>query len=63
MSQRLPDAVKRRQTNRRAALMEAAARQFLANGYAATSMRDIASEAGMQPGSIYYHFPSKEEKW
>lgn len=61
VSQRLPDAVKRRQTNRRAALMEAAARQFLANGYAATSMRDIAAEAGMQPGSIYYHFPSKAE--
>jgi len=57
----MPDAVKRRQTNRRAALLEAAARQFLANGFAATSMRDIAAEAGMQPGSIYYHFPSKAE--
>jgi TetR/AcrR family transcriptional regulator, cholesterol catabolism regulator len=61
VSQPLPDSVKRRQTNRRAALMEAAARQFLANGFAATSMRDIAAEAGMQPGSIYYHFPSKAE--
>jgi AcrR family transcriptional regulator len=61
VSKPLPEAVKRRQTNRRAALMEAAARQFLANGFAATSMRDIAAEAGMQPGSIYYHFPSKAE--
>lgn len=61
MSKPLPDAVKRRQTNRRAALLEAAARQFLANGFAATSMRDIAADAGMQPGSIYYHFPSKAE--
>jgi AcrR family transcriptional regulator len=24
-------------------------------------MRDIAADAGMQPGSIYYHFPSKAD--
>jgi len=61
VTEQLTDVVKRRQTNRRAALMEAAARQFLAKGFAATSMRDIAADAGMQPGSIYYHFPSKAE--
>jgi AcrR family transcriptional regulator len=54
-------AVKRRQTNRREVLLEAAARRFVEDGYAAASMRDIAGDAGMQPGSIYYHFPSKEE--
>lgn len=54
-------AVKRRQTNRREVLLEAAARRFVEDGYAAASMRDIAADAGMQPGSIYYHFPSKEE--
>ena len=54
-------AVKRRQTNRREILLEAAARRFVEDGYAAASMRDIAGDAGMQPGSIYYHFPSKEE--
>ncbi|MDJ0948600.1 MAG: TetR/AcrR family transcriptional regulator [Alphaproteobacteria bacterium] len=53
--------VVRRQGNRRALLLEAAARQFLHQGYAAASMRDIAADAGMQPGSIYYHFPSKAE--
>lgn len=61
MTELVSDTVKRRQTNRRTALMEAAARQFLANGFAATSMRDIAADAGMQPGSIYYHFPSKAD--
>lgn len=61
MTEQMPGAVRRRQTNRREALLEAAARQFLASGFAATSMRDIAADAGMQPGSIYYHFPSKAE--
>lgn len=51
----------RRPGNRRAVLLEAAARCFLDKGYAAASMRDIAARAGMQPGSIYYHFASKAE--
>lgn len=54
-------AVVRRQGNRREILLEAAARQFLRHGFAAASMRDIAADAGMQAGSIYYHFPSKDE--
>lgn len=51
----------RRPGNRRAVLLEAAARCFLEKGYAAASMRDIAARADMQPSSIYYHFPSKAE--
>jgi TetR/AcrR family transcriptional regulator, cholesterol catabolism regulator len=58
---RLQSAVTPRQENRRQALLEAAARRFLEQGYAATSMRDIAADVGMQVGSIYYHFPSKAE--
>jgi AcrR family transcriptional regulator len=53
--------VAKRQSNRRQPLLEAAARQFLRHGFAAASMRDIAADAGMQPGSIYYHFPSKAD--
>ncbi|MFA7669489.1 MAG: TetR/AcrR family transcriptional regulator [Burkholderiaceae bacterium] len=41
-------------------LLDAAARLFGIRGYAATSMRDIALEVKMLPGSLYYHFPSKE---
>ncbi|MEN8676621.1 MAG: TetR/AcrR family transcriptional regulator [Alteriqipengyuania sp.] len=29
-------------------------------GYDGASMRDIAAAVGMLPGSVYYHFPSKE---
>ncbi len=42
-------------------ILENAARLFRRNGYAATSLRAIASECGMQAGSLYYHFSSKEE--
>lgn len=51
----------RRQHNRRDALLTAAARLIAARGYDATSMRDIARVAGMQPGSLYYHYASKDE--
>jgi AcrR family transcriptional regulator len=46
--------------NRREALLNEAARLFGTRGFAATSTRDIAAAVGMLPGSIYYHFPSKE---
>jgi AcrR family transcriptional regulator len=51
----------RRQDNRRPQLLDAAARRFRAFGYDATSMRDIAGDVGMHAGSMYYHFPSKED--
>jgi AcrR family transcriptional regulator len=50
-----------RQHNRRSALLAAAARTIASRGYDATSMRDIARAAGMQAGSLYYHYASKEE--
>jgi AcrR family transcriptional regulator len=50
-----------RQHSRRQELLEAAASRFLRHGYAAASMRDIAADAGMRVGSIYYHFPSKAD--
>ena len=50
-----------RPDNRRLLLLDVAARLFRTHGYHATSMRDIAGVVGMLPGSIYYHFPSKDE--
>jgi len=47
--------------NRRTPLLEAAARHFARGGFEAASMRDIARDAGMLAGSIYYHFKSKDE--
>ena len=45
---------------RRRDIIRAAARLLGEHGYAGTSMRDIAAAVGMLPGSLYYHFPSKD---
>ncbi|HYE41539.1 MAG TPA: TetR/AcrR family transcriptional regulator [Ramlibacter sp.] len=46
--------------NRRRALIRGAARLFRRKGFDATSTRDIAAAAGMQSGSPFYHFKSKQ---
>jgi len=43
------------------AILAGAAHAFSANGFAATSMREIAQRAGTSLGTIYYHFESKDE--
>jgi AcrR family transcriptional regulator len=45
----------------RAAIIEAAYRLFLCNGYHGTSMRDIAEAAEIALGGIYNYFGTKEE--
>jgi AcrR family transcriptional regulator len=50
-----------RTDNRLPQVLDAAARLFRERGYAVTSMRDIAAEAGMLAGSLYYHFASKDD--
>ncbi len=54
-------AVLQRSNNRNDALLDAAAAQFAAQGFRETTMRDIAKSVGMLPGSIYYHFGSKDD--
>ena len=43
------------------AIVDAAYDLIVERGYAATSMRQIADKAGLALGSIYNHFPSKED--
>ncbi|MFI5427088.1 TetR/AcrR family transcriptional regulator [Aeromicrobium sp. UC242_57] len=50
-----------RSGNGRATLLECAISNFTERGYHGTSMRDIASDAGVTVASIYHHFPSKQE--
>ncbi len=45
----------------REGILAAAARLFRHEGYYATTMRDIAQESGIEAGSIYYHFESKDQ--
>ena len=51
--------IERDDGNRRHALLSAAAQLFRQKGFAATTTRDIAAAAGMQSGSPFYHFKSK----
>ena len=45
----------------RQVILDAAYRLIIDQGYAATSMRQIAESAGLALGSIYNHFSSKDE--
>lgn len=57
----VPDAGARKSDATRRRILDAAAGTFRATGYAGTTLNDIAAAAGLQAGSIYYHFASKEE--
>jgi AcrR family transcriptional regulator len=49
-----------RAAERRAAIVEAALDEFIARGFAATRLDDIAKRAGVAKGTIYLHFRDKE---
>jgi AcrR family transcriptional regulator len=42
-------------------ILDAAAVAFQRRGYASVTLKDIASLAALQAGSLYYHFDTKEE--
>lgn len=45
---------------RRAAIVEAAMEEFIARGFAAARLDDIAKRAGVAKGTLYLHFKDKE---
>lgn len=51
---------KPKRKNKREEVLKRAAELIARQGFDGTSMRDIASSVDMLPGSLYYHFPSKE---
>jgi AcrR family transcriptional regulator len=50
----------RKSDRTRALLAETALRLFAEQGYEATTMRQIAAEAGVATGNAYYHFEGKD---
>jgi AcrR family transcriptional regulator len=50
-----------RRTDTRQRILDVAAAQFAARGFAGTSIRDIADALGVTKAALYYHFASKEE--
>src|ERR1700704_5423218 len=49
-----------RAAERRGAIVEAAMDEFVARGFAATRLDDVAKRAGVAKGTIYLHFKDKE---
>jgi AcrR family transcriptional regulator len=54
------NAVSARKPNMREAILAAAEELFSTHGFTAVSVRDIAQAAGANPGSVTYHFATKD---
>ena len=51
----------RRFTERRLEILRSAAAAFTRNGFTGATMEEIAEQAQMAKGNLYYYFPSKQE--
>ncbi|HEX9160263.1 MAG TPA: TetR/AcrR family transcriptional regulator [Thermoanaerobaculia bacterium] len=60
MVKRPPQTQGERSERSRQQILDAALKWFSHRGYGATSVRDIAEEAGLSKGNVYHHFPDKE---
>jgi AcrR family transcriptional regulator len=56
----LPSNRATKAAERRAAIVAAGLDEFIARGYAATRLEDVARRAGVGKGTIYLHFKDKE---
>lgn len=50
-----------KKSERRAAILDVARQSFFENGYAATTMSEIAAKLGGSKGTLWSYFPSKED--
>ncbi len=48
-------------SSRKTIILREAARLFREKGYSGTNLRELAKSSGVQGGSIYHHFSSKQE--
>jgi AcrR family transcriptional regulator len=55
------ERIRRKSEARRLDILRAAARVFRKSGVAAAGMREIAEEADLSPGNLYYYFAGKDE--
>lgn len=55
------NAITRRKSPKRAAVIEAATEEFLSRGFLGTSMDRIAEAAKVSKRTVYDHFPSKDD--
>ena len=61
LSQKVPAKRTRRGPFTRQQILDASLRLFSERGFARTTVRDIARQAGITDAAIYYHFDSKRE--
>jgi AcrR family transcriptional regulator len=59
-SHKPPSSRAARAADRRQAIIDAALDEFIARGYAATRLDDVAQRAGVAKGTIYLHFKDKQ---
>ncbi|MFZ2625050.1 MAG: helix-turn-helix domain-containing protein [Propionibacterium sp.] len=57
----MPKVSPEHEEQQHAAILTAARRCFARNGFHATSMDDIITQAGMSPSTVYRHFRGKDE--
>jgi AcrR family transcriptional regulator len=60
MAATVPETRRRRKAERPKEILEAAFEEFARNGYAASTLDQVAERAGVTKGTIYVYFDSKE---